>query len=124
MPSLRKPGSDSGGLSGTGRDEPEQVKQPTPAPLSAAVPTDSLPVRSVPSEGSALPLQIPDTAYVVDSPIPPDDVVGKRSRDEGPDSDTVGPFSCPFRKRNPIRFNVRIYKGCATQAFPDIPQLK
>ncbi|KAK0736089.1 hypothetical protein B0T21DRAFT_383731 [Apiosordaria backusii] len=33
-------------------------------------------------------------------------------------------FSCPFRKRNPIRFNVRDFQNCAVQSFPDIPQLK
>ncbi|KAK4038911.1 hypothetical protein C8A01DRAFT_47550 [Parachaetomium inaequale] len=33
-------------------------------------------------------------------------------------------FSCPFRKRNPVRFNVRDFQSCAVQSFPDIPQLK
>ncbi|KAK4159731.1 hypothetical protein QBC43DRAFT_123629 [Cladorrhinum sp. PSN259] len=33
-------------------------------------------------------------------------------------------LSCPFRKRNPIRFNVREFTSCATQDFPDMPQLK
>lgn len=33
-------------------------------------------------------------------------------------------FSCPFRKRNPLRFNVRDFQACAVQSFPDIPQLK
>ncbi|KAK4223307.1 hypothetical protein QBC38DRAFT_53316 [Podospora fimiseda] len=33
-------------------------------------------------------------------------------------------FGCPFRKRNPIKFNVRDFTSCATQAFPDMPQLK
>ncbi|KAH6851352.1 hypothetical protein B0I37DRAFT_373828 [Chaetomium sp. MPI-CAGE-AT-0009] len=33
-------------------------------------------------------------------------------------------FSCPFRKRNPIRFNVRDFQSCAVQSFPDVPQLK
>ncbi|KAK3988963.1 hypothetical protein QBC44DRAFT_96244 [Cladorrhinum sp. PSN332] len=33
-------------------------------------------------------------------------------------------FSCPFRKRNPIKFNVREFTSCATQDFPDMPQLK
>jgi hypothetical protein len=33
-------------------------------------------------------------------------------------------FSCPFRKRNPVRFNVRDFQSCAVQPFPDIPQLK
>ncbi|KAK1760094.1 hypothetical protein QBC47DRAFT_445 [Echria macrotheca] len=33
-------------------------------------------------------------------------------------------FSCPFRKRNPTRFNVRDHQHCAVQSFPDICQLK
>lgn len=33
-------------------------------------------------------------------------------------------FSCPFRKRNPVRFNVRDFQSCAVQSFPDVPQLK
>ncbi|KXX75240.1 hypothetical protein MMYC01_208426 [Madurella mycetomatis] len=33
-------------------------------------------------------------------------------------------LSCPFRKRNPVKFNVRDFQSCAVQPFPDIPQLK
>ncbi|KAK4209563.1 hypothetical protein QBC37DRAFT_450105, partial [Rhypophila decipiens] len=33
-------------------------------------------------------------------------------------------LSCPFRKRNAVRFNVRDHQSCAIQAFPDISQLK
>lgn len=33
-------------------------------------------------------------------------------------------LSCPFRKRNPVKFNVRDFQSCAVQSFPDIPQLK
>ncbi|KAH6613236.1 hypothetical protein F5144DRAFT_596633 [Chaetomium tenue] len=33
-------------------------------------------------------------------------------------------FSCPFRKRNPVRFNIRDFQSCAVQSFPDVPQLK
>ncbi|KAK4183737.1 hypothetical protein QBC35DRAFT_455987 [Podospora australis] len=33
-------------------------------------------------------------------------------------------LSCPFRKRNPTKFNVRDFQSCAVQSFPDIPQLK
>ncbi|KAK0723323.1 hypothetical protein B0T26DRAFT_750602 [Lasiosphaeria miniovina] len=33
-------------------------------------------------------------------------------------------LSCPFRKRNPVRFNVRDHQSCAVQSFPDISQLK
>ncbi|KAL2164907.1 hypothetical protein VTH06DRAFT_203 [Thermothelomyces fergusii] len=33
-------------------------------------------------------------------------------------------FSCPYRKRNPLRFNVRDYYVCATHSFSDMSQLK
>ncbi|KAL1843045.1 hypothetical protein VTJ49DRAFT_3180 [Mycothermus thermophilus] len=33
-------------------------------------------------------------------------------------------FSCPYRKRNPLRFNVRDYYVCATHSFADMSQLK
>ncbi|KAK3318962.1 hypothetical protein B0H66DRAFT_253923 [Apodospora peruviana] len=33
-------------------------------------------------------------------------------------------FSCPYRKRNPLRFNVRDYYVCATHSFTDMSQLK
>lgn len=33
-------------------------------------------------------------------------------------------LSCPFRKRNPVKFNVRDYQSCAVQSFPDISLLK
>ncbi|KAK3314497.1 hypothetical protein B0H66DRAFT_535412 [Apodospora peruviana] len=33
-------------------------------------------------------------------------------------------LSCPFRKRNPVKFNVREHQSCAVQSFPDISQLK
>jgi len=33
-------------------------------------------------------------------------------------------FSCPFRKRNPLRFNVRAHPTCATQYFVDMYGLK
>ncbi len=33
-------------------------------------------------------------------------------------------YSCPYRKRNPIRFNIRDHLSCATQSFPDISQVK
>ncbi|KAK7710626.1 hypothetical protein SLS63_012900 [Diaporthe eres] len=35
-----------------------------------------------------------------------------------------GNFSCPFRKRNPIRFNVRDYGSCALNPFADFALLK
>ncbi|KAL2166663.1 hypothetical protein VTG60DRAFT_2326 [Thermothelomyces hinnuleus] len=33
-------------------------------------------------------------------------------------------FSCPFRKRNPVRFNVRDFQSCAVMSFPNMSQLK
>lgn len=36
----------------------------------------------------------------------------------------VSEYSCPFRKRNPLRFNVRDYQTCALSSFPDISQVK
>lgn len=35
-----------------------------------------------------------------------------------------GNFSCPFRKRNPIRFNVRDHGNCALNPFADFALLK
>lgn len=35
-----------------------------------------------------------------------------------------GNFSCPFRKRNPIRFNVRDHESCALKPFTDFALLK
>ncbi|KAJ2894400.1 kinase-like protein [Zalerion maritima] len=37
---------------------------------------------------------------------------------------SVTPYPCPYRKRNPLRFNVRDYQSCALTSFPSIPQLK
>lgn len=33
-------------------------------------------------------------------------------------------FGCPFRKRNPLRFNVRSHLNCSTQTFSSITLLK
>ncbi|KAI1372474.1 hypothetical protein F4677DRAFT_432369 [Hypoxylon crocopeplum] len=35
-----------------------------------------------------------------------------------------GELCCPYRKRNPIRFNVRDYEKCANKSYPDMSQLK
>ncbi|KAK3390621.1 hypothetical protein B0H63DRAFT_492924 [Podospora didyma] len=37
---------------------------------------------------------------------------------------TTSNFSCPYRKRNPLRFNVRDRYVCATHSFADMSQLK
>ncbi|KAI1391800.1 uncharacterized protein F4822DRAFT_425018 [Hypoxylon trugodes] len=35
-----------------------------------------------------------------------------------------GQFSCPYRKRNPIRFNVHGHEKCANKSYPDMSELK
>jgi hypothetical protein len=55
---------------------------------------------------------------------------GDDERDESPASQAystkgaITNFSCPYRKRNPLRFNVRDYYVCATHSFADMSQLK
>lgn len=39
-------------------------------------------------------------------------------------SKNVGGLSCPFRKRNPLRFNVRSHDNCSLQGYRDITLLK
>lgn len=39
-------------------------------------------------------------------------------------SDASRPYSCPFRKRNPIMFNVRDHEHCAKRPFFGIQELK
>lgn len=33
-------------------------------------------------------------------------------------------LGCPFRKRNPVRFNVRLHSSCALSVFPSMTHLK
>ncbi|KAG4224032.1 hypothetical protein PC116_g27509 [Phytophthora cactorum] len=33
-------------------------------------------------------------------------------------------FSCPYRKRNPIRFNIHDHEKCANRSFPSMTELK
>jgi hypothetical protein len=35
-----------------------------------------------------------------------------------------GDLSCPYRKRNPRRFNVRDHEECANRSYKDISMLK
>jgi hypothetical protein len=55
---------------------------------------------------------------------------GNEERDVSPASQaystkgSITNFSCPYRKRNPLRFNVRDYYVCATHSFADMSQLK
>ncbi|KAF4624673.1 hypothetical protein G7Y89_g13496 [Cudoniella acicularis] len=46
------------------------------------------------------------------------------STDGSKRSKVIGNFSCPFRKRNPLRFNVRDHHNCAITKFPDITLVK
>lgn len=39
-------------------------------------------------------------------------------------TESVGRLSCPFRKRNPTRSNIRDHSPCALRDFPSIPHLK
>jgi hypothetical protein len=55
-----------------------------------------------------------------------DDKVNKR-RDSGPSKrPKLDSFrmSCPFRKKNPLRFNVRDYRLCALTVFTDTAELR
>lgn len=47
---------------------------------------------------------------------------GKRPRND-PGEGNRGPYSCPFRKRNPQRFHVR-ESSCANQSYQDLALLK
>jgi hypothetical protein len=47
-------------------------------------------------------------------------LIAKRIRVEPPDNR----HPCPYRKRNPLKFNVRDYNTCATSSFSDLPNLK
>lgn len=40
------------------------------------------------------------------------------------DSSANQKLSCPFRKRNPVRFNIRDHKDCASSPFPSMTLLK
>lgn len=42
------------------------------------------------------------------------------SLDDGPRTQ----YPCPFRKRNPVRFNVRVYERCARAPFSSMTELK
>lgn len=55
-----------------------------------------------------------------DSSSPPN-VDGKVRKNVGA---YEGAFSCPFRKRNPVRFNVRSHSSCALSEFLSMSQLK
>lgn len=37
---------------------------------------------------------------------------------------TAKSLSCPFRKRNPSRFNIRDHIACANTSFTDLSQVK
>ncbi|KAM7214155.1 Protein kinase-like domain containing protein [Rhypophila decipiens] len=39
-------------------------------------------------------------------------------------TDSATAYTCPFRKRNPLKFNVTDHTTCALSSYPDIPQVK
>jgi hypothetical protein len=53
---------------------------------------------------------------------------GKRRKVSGVVQPSLQPlesqFSCPFRKRNPVKFNIRDHQSCALQPFPTLSLLK
>ncbi|KAM7201320.1 hypothetical protein V8F33_003420 [Rhypophila sp. PSN 637] len=49
---------------------------------------------------------------------------GKRPKVAAEEPTDDQKLSCPFRKRNAAKFNVRDHQSCAVQSFPDISQLK
>lgn len=51
---------------------------------------------------------------------PREDIAAKKPKLSGITSN----FSCPFRRRNPLRFNVRDHPKCALAPFSDITLLK
>ncbi|PKS09164.1 hypothetical protein jhhlp_003778 [Lomentospora prolificans] len=55
-----------------------------------------------------------------DEPCSPDDMSRKKARTELQQA----AFSCPFRKRNPLRFNIRDYEQCCRRPIIGIPELK
>jgi len=52
---------------------------------------------------------------------------GNEDDDKGPPNKRMMAkmnLSCPYRKRNPLRFNVRDYHACATHSFANMAHLK
>ncbi|KAK1751331.1 hypothetical protein QBC47DRAFT_80983 [Echria macrotheca] len=90
-------------------------------------------VESLPGFTSAALPFAHNTAGIFKRPISSQEIVPKPREGRIPKNifeyDKLGDFedkrlSCPFRKRNPVRFNVRDHQNCAVQSFPDISQLK
>ncbi|KAM7215170.1 hypothetical protein V8F06_009488 [Rhypophila decipiens] len=74
----------------------------------------------------AFPAQSPSSALVAIATAAQPGNIRASSRDTDDDHAVRHPYrlSCPYRKRNPLRFNVREYQSCASQQYPDISQLK
>lgn len=53
-----------------------------------------------------------------------DDRVDSGDGDNGPGGTAGVLFSCPFRKWNPLKFNVWDFQGCALQGFPGFSLVK
>ncbi|KAK4211239.1 kinase-like domain-containing protein, partial [Rhypophila decipiens] len=56
-----------------------------------------------------------DALYFSQAGLPPDDPTL---------TDSVTAYTCPFRKRNPLKFSVTDHTTCALSSYPDIPQVK
>ncbi|KAM7183048.1 hypothetical protein V8F33_013832 [Rhypophila sp. PSN 637] len=91
-----------------------------------SLPPDEIPqfsraITSVPVTRSAFQTQGPSRppVHIIDSGIR----AASRDMDDGQNIHQAR-LSCPYRKRNPLRFNVRDYHSCASQPYPDISQLK
>lgn len=48
----------------------------------------------------------------------------KHTRGKSEEASHGQPYPCPFRKRDPILFNVRDHENCAKRSFPDMLELK
>ncbi|KAH7362483.1 hypothetical protein B0T11DRAFT_280874 [Plectosphaerella cucumerina] len=57
----------------------------------------------------------------------PSESLGREpNRTRGPNKRQRDPqnFSCPYRKRNPLRFSVSNFETCAIRSFEDMTTLK
>ncbi|KAK5661413.1 hypothetical protein OQA88_11313 [Cercophora sp. LCS_1] len=61
----------------------------------------------------------PEAALPPTAPVPVPVKRQKQAKNED-----IRNYSCPYRKRNPLRFNIRSHQKCALTTFPDISQVK
>ncbi|KAI8632403.1 hypothetical protein F5Y19DRAFT_421087 [Xylariaceae sp. FL1651] len=102
--------------SGDGRSEPvdgEVTDHPTRGDRSNSISSTSLTLR-----GTKRPNQ--DITEIEGFFTPGSQVKTRRPKRRR----TRGGFSCPYRKRNPRRFNIRDHEECANRSYKDISTLK